>query len=140
MSNQLRITASFLSMIAASDMTKNELAIDGLAKREIHFIYFPSAMLQHPDGEGQRLVLNSSNGLDVKRITDLSWNVSDFGKTVRFNLNDLSKVRSSKDFMRKQETFTSPVFDESGLRSFLLFDKQKHTFFRSWMKKSLAIC
>lgn len=104
------------------------LAIDGLAKREIYFTYFPSATLQHPDGEGQRLVLNASNGVDVKRITDLSWNVSAFGKTVRFNLNDLSKVHPPKGLMRKQETFIGPVFDESGLRFFLLFDKAKANF------------
>ena len=104
------------------------LAIDGLAKREIYFTYFPSATLQHPDGEGQRLVLNATNGVDVERITNLSWNVSAFGKTVRFNLNDLSKVRPPKGSMRKQETFIGPVFDESGLRFFLLFDETQARF------------
>lgn len=104
------------------------LAIDGLAKREIYFTYFQSATMQHPDGDGQRLVLNAANGVKVQRLNALSWNVSAFGKAVRFNLNDLRQVRPPPGTMQTHETFIGPVFDESGLRFFLLFDKTKSRF------------
>ncbi|MEM8976967.1 MAG: hypothetical protein AAGD43_33365 [Pseudomonadota bacterium] len=104
------------------------LAIDGLAKREIYFTYFRSATLQHPDGDGQRLVLNAGVGVEIERITDLSWKIVAFGKSVVFNLNDLSHVRPPQRLLREHETFIGPVFDESGLRFFLVFDKAKKEF------------
>ncbi len=104
------------------------LANDGLAKREIYFTYFRSATLQHPDGDGHRLVLNARAGVQVERMTDLSWKIAAFGKSVVFDLNDLSHVRPPQGMLQKQETFIGPVFDESGLRFFLVFNKDKKEF------------
>ena len=50
------------------------------------------------------------------------------GKTVRFELNDLSGVVPPPGAIGKGETYLGPVFDESGVRFFLVFHEELKVF------------
>jgi len=58
----------------------------------------------------------------------LEYRVSAGGKSVIFVLNDLSKVKPPQGYLSADEKFLGPVFDESGIRFFLVFNAQLRIF------------
>jgi hypothetical protein len=47
---------------------------------------------------------------------------------VRFELNDLAAVKPPAGLLREGETFLGPIFDESGIRFFLVFNEELKIF------------
>ena len=45
-----------------------------------------------------------------------------------FALNDLSSVKPPPDVLKADETFLGPIFDESGIRFFLVFNSRLKIF------------
>ena len=73
-------------------------------------------------------VLDASRGVVIERVVPLQYRVSYRGRSVRFVLNDLSKVAPAAGLLRPDERFLGPVFDESGLRFLLLFNARLRVF------------
>ena len=61
-------------------------------------------------------------------MRDLVYRVTFGGKSVVFELNDLSKVTPPPGAVRKEERYLGPVFDESGIRFFLVFNPEVKAF------------
>ena len=76
----------------------------------------------------QRLVLDASKDVTVTKLENLSYRVSHGGKSVVFALNDLSQAKPPAALLHPDETFIGPVFDESGIRFFLVFNSQLKVF------------
>ena len=64
----------------------------------------------------------------VEKAAPLTYRVTHAGRTVTFILNDLSAVKPPPGAMRADEIFLGPVFDESGIRFFLLFNSRLKLF------------
>jgi hypothetical protein len=93
----------------------------------IHFGYF-----ELRDGEpvilGAR-VFGPEDGVEVKKIDDWHYEVSAFGKTVNFTLNDAGFEPPPEANMAPGEVYVGPVFDESGVRFHLMFQATPPHFF-----------
>ena len=94
----------------------------------IHFTCFRHASPWLEAGDSRDLVLGAAQGVGVERISPLAYRVSFRGKTVVFALNDLSTHVPPATALGENESFIGPVFDESGLRFFLTFDRGVRTF------------
>jgi hypothetical protein len=64
----------------------------------------------------------------VEKAGTLTYRIAHAGKTVTFVLNDLALVRPPQEVMRTDEKFLGPVFDESGIRFFLMFNARLKLF------------
>jgi hypothetical protein len=106
------------------------IRLDIQARRQgkVYFTYFPAATAQYADGDGQRALFGKADGVDVRRLRPLEWQISYAGTSVVFVLNDLSGVKPPAGILAKNESFIGPVFDESGIRFFLVFDERRNDF------------
>ncbi|MEC9343594.1 MAG: hypothetical protein VYD64_07080 [Pseudomonadota bacterium] len=98
------------------------LPVDERDKGLVEFIYFKSTNPWIFDPEDHHATLGADDGVMVEKVADLAYRVGHAGKSVVFELNDLSGVTPPPDALRDGETYLGPVADESGLRFFLVFD------------------
>jgi hypothetical protein len=61
-------------------------------------------------------------------MAPLVYRVSHGGKSVTFVLNDLSQVKPSDGLLSADEKFLGPIFDESGVQFFLVFNSKANVF------------
>jgi hypothetical protein len=66
--------------------------------------------------------------LTVTKLDALTYKLSYREKSVVFALNDLSKVRPPAAALKPSERFIGPVFDDSAVRFFLVFDTELKLF------------
>jgi hypothetical protein len=64
----------------------------------------------------------------VERMDRLLYRVSHKGKTVVFALNDLSEVKPPPSIIGPDEKYLGPVFDESAIRFFLVYNSKLKVF------------
>jgi hypothetical protein len=76
----------------------------------------------------QHLILDESSGVKLEKVDRLVYRMTYRDKSVVFELNDLSGVRPPANALAPSETFIGPVFDESGVRFFLVFDHKLKIF------------
>ncbi len=95
---------------------------------KVNFAYFE----EMADWTGQSPTtyrsLDASQGVSVEKLERLVYRVSYRGKSVVFALNDLSNVKPPANLLAPQERFIGPIFDESGLRFFLVYNPQIKNF------------
>lgn len=94
----------------------------------INFAYFRASTHWARDQKDYGAVLSAKQGVAVVKQSELSYKISAGGKNVLFELNDLSDVRPPDGIVRAGESYLGPVFDESGVRFFLIFDKPAKKF------------
>jgi len=97
---------------------------------KIQFGYYEELAPWKPEGIGieQYVVLDASHGVQVERIDRLVYRVTYKGKSVVFELNDLSRVRPPPSALGPDDKFLGPVFDESAIRFFLIFNTKLKIF------------
>ena len=71
-------------------------------------------------------LLDQRNGVKVEKLEPLVYRISYGTRSVVFELNDLSKVKPS--VLGADETYIGPVFDESAMRFFLIFNRKLKLF------------
>ena len=94
----------------------------------LHFAYFAKSRPWLGELLTRYRPLTAADGVVVKKLEQLVYEVSHGGRGVVFRLNDLSGVRPPDEAVRPGETYLGPVFDESGLQFFLLFDEGRKDF------------
>jgi hypothetical protein len=62
-------------------------------------------------------------------VADLKYRVSDGRSSVLFSLNDLASVKPPAKAIRDGEIYLGPVFDESAIRFFLIFEPKLKVFY-----------
>jgi hypothetical protein len=97
-------------------------------KGVVHFNYFKDFTDWQRDESGYSFVLGAKQGVTVTHAGKLAYDVAFKGKTVRFELNDLSGVKPPAGLMQKDESYIGPIFDESGIRFFLVFNQTEKVF------------
>ena len=73
-------------------------------------------------------MLDASHGVSVQKLDDLVYRVSDGRKSVIFELNDLRGVKPPASWVLADERYIGPIFDESGIRFFLIYNSARKLF------------
>jgi hypothetical protein len=94
----------------------------------VHFVYFEEASEWHNDPHLTHIVLDDSRGVRIEKIDKFTYRISYMHKSVVFALNDLSDVTPPADVIAKDETFIGPIFDESAIRFFLVYNSRLKDF------------
>ncbi len=95
---------------------------------KLHFAYFEDLQEWTENAFINYSHLGEADGVKVERIGPLMYRVSFANKSVIFELNDLSKVVPPPYLLAPDEKYIGPVFDESGMRFFLLFNPKLKLF------------
>jgi hypothetical protein len=67
-------------------------------------------------------VLDASSGVKLEKVERFLYRLTYAGKSVLFELNDLSQVRPPAAALAPREKFIGPIFDDSGIRFFLVYN------------------
>lgn len=94
----------------------------------VHFVYYEDWSEWRPDSPLTHVVLDASRGVTVEKLERLVYRLTYGGRSVVFALNDLSQVRPPADALAPGETFIGPIFDESAIRFFLVYNSKLKVF------------
>src|SRR5215468_11265761 len=97
-------------------------------KVTVHFVYYQDWSEWHQDSPLTHVVLDSSRGVGVEKLERLTYRLSYSGKSVVFALNDLSQVKPPAAALARGEKFIGPIFDESAIRFFLVYNSKLKIF------------
>jgi hypothetical protein len=96
---------------------------------KIEFGYYKDLALWNDTMEGDaHIILSRAQGVEVERLDRFAYRVTFHEKSVVFMLNDLSDVRPPAAALGRDEKFLGPIFDESGVRFFLVFNEKLKLF------------
>jgi len=95
---------------------------------KVHFAYFEDMQEYRLDPLMQYRPLDQSAGVKVEKVDTLLYRVSFREKSVLFELNDLSNVKPPPSLMTVEEIYIGPVFDDSAIRFFLIFNERLKIF------------
>jgi hypothetical protein len=104
------------------------IEIDESGKASLHFAYFETAADWHEETPGKHVVFGAAEGVSLEKLERLIYRVSYAGKSVTFVLNDLAAAKPPTGALGPAETFIGPVFDESGVRFFLVYNRERKVF------------
>lgn len=95
---------------------------------KLHFAYFQDFTEWTNEPDMKYVVFDGSHGVTVEKLDRLIYRVSHGGKSVVFALNDMSKVVPPAHAIGPDEKYLGPVFDESAIRFFLLYNRKLKAF------------
>src|SRR5262245_16756197 len=96
---------------------------------KVHFAYFEDLAEYVPYDEAiNHRILDAKAGVRVEKEAPLVYRISYGDKSVVFELNDLSQVKPPPGAFGPDETFIGPIFDESAIRFYLIFNKKLKLF------------
>jgi len=98
------------------------------AQGKVAFSYYEDRGAWLEDASGKSLVLDTTRGVGVEQVEPLAYRLTYKGKSVVFALNDLSQVKPPPGALAPDEQFIGPVFDDSAVRFFLVFDTKLKLF------------
>ena len=104
------------------------LAQPGIAKGNVMFNYFVPTTAWHYDDQDHFVILGPNDGVNIVGHSPLEYSITVDEISVRFLLNDLTNVHPTSDVMHSEEAFLGPVFDESGMEFYLIFDQIRRRF------------
>jgi hypothetical protein len=94
----------------------------------LHFAYYQTETAWHPNENAKTVTLGAAEGVTLEKKGPLSYRVAYHDKSVLFALNDLSHVKPPASALAPDERFIGPIFDESGVQFFLVFNNRLKTF------------
>jgi hypothetical protein len=95
---------------------------------KLHFAYFAELTEWQKNDAVEYRLFGKDDGVNLERIEPLVYRVTLGTRSVVFALNDLSKVAPPATALTQDDQFLGPVFDESGIRFFLVFNKRLKIF------------
>ena len=98
------------------------LDVDIRDKGTVYFAYFETFTDWRRDEIDKFKGFSGKDGVTVKKVAPLVYTIAYNGKTVRFELNDLGDVVPPQGTLDKDERYIGPVFDESGMQFYLVYN------------------
>jgi hypothetical protein len=95
---------------------------------KVQFDYYEQTTGWRDDTPGEFRVLDAASGVKLERLDRFRYRLSYKGKSVVFELNDLSQVKPPATALASKEEFIGPVFDDSGIRFFLVYNAAINNF------------
>lgn len=80
------------------------------------------------DYDGWEMAITAKDGVTLKKVSRFVYSVTYKGRTVTFELNDIGMAPPKKAKLAPGEIYVGPVFDESGVKFFLIFSKPVNHF------------
>jgi hypothetical protein len=97
-------------------------------KVSLHFGYYETEGEWRLETPRKHVVFDASQGVTLEKLERLVYRVSYGGKSVVFALNDLSQVKPPAGAVAPGEKFIGPIFDDSGIRFFLVYNSKLKIF------------
>lgn len=97
-------------------------------KGKLHFAYYIDNVEWKPDPAVNYATMDIADGVKVEKVERFLYRVTLGERSVLFELNDLSNVRPPQDVLDQDERYIGPVFDESGIRFFLVYNSKLKLF------------
>jgi hypothetical protein len=97
-------------------------------KGKLHFAYFEELAEWKDQPPVKHILLGKEHGVALEKVEELVWKVSFRDKTVTFRLNDLRGVKPPATALGPDETYIGPVFDDSAVRFFLVYNRKLKLF------------
>jgi hypothetical protein len=95
---------------------------------KVSFGYYEDYARWKPDAPVTFRLLDATNGVKLEKVERFAYRLSYGAKTVLFELNDLSQVKPPAQALAPDERFIGPIFDESGIRFFLIYNSKLKLF------------
>lgn len=96
---------------------------------KVNFAYYADrGELQEDSDTSFYRLLSSADGVKVEKLERFLYRVSYGDRSVLFELNDLSAVKPPAGALAPDDKFLGPIFDESGIRFFLVFNTRLKIF------------
>jgi hypothetical protein len=95
---------------------------------KVIFAYFEDTSPWYDDAPVQHAILDASQGVTVEKIEPLIYRITYQNKSVVFVLNDFRNVKPPAGALGPDETFIGPIFDESAIRFFLVYNPKLKIF------------
>ncbi len=96
---------------------------------KVHFAYYEDlAEWTYYDESITHRILDAAAGVNVEKVSALVYRISYGDKSVVFELNDLSNVKPPPGAFGPDEVYLGPIFDESAIRFFLVFNRKVKVF------------
>lgn len=92
------------------------------AEGKVEFSYYEDRASWLEDSKATGLALDAPRGVTVEQVEPLAYRLTYRNKSVVFALNDLSQVKPPAAALAPDDQFIGPVFDELGVRFFLVFN------------------
>jgi hypothetical protein len=89
---------------------------------KVQFGYFEQATGWRDETPTVFRVLDESSGVRLEKLERFVYRLSYRDKSVVFELNDLSQVTPPITALAPEEKFIGPIFDDSGIRFFLVYN------------------
>ena len=94
----------------------------------LHFAYYEASTEWRPETPATVVVFGIAEGVLLEKIERFVYRVSYGGKSVIFELNDLSGVKPPAGALAPGEKFIGPIFDDSGIQFFLVYNTKLKNF------------
>lgn len=88
---------------------------------KVQFGYYEQTTGWRDDTETTFRTLDAADGVQLEKLERFLYRLTFRGKSVLFELNDLSGVKPPAGATSQNERYIGPVFDESGMRFFLFY-------------------
>jgi hypothetical protein len=95
---------------------------------KVQFGYYEQTTGWLDDTPVEFRVLDASSGVKLEKLERLAYRLSYKDKSVVFELNDLSQVKPPASALAPKEEFIGPIFDDSGIRFFLVYNAAINNF------------
>ncbi len=93
-----------------------------------HFAFFEDMAEWREEPPTVYQLLDAKVGVTVEKLEPLLYRISYRGKAVEFELNDLSGVRPPPGMIGPDEVYIGPIFDDSAIRFFLIYNSRLKIF------------
>ena len=98
------------------------------AQGKVEFSYYEDRGPWLEDAEAKAVTLDATRGVMVEKVEPLAYRLTYRNKSVVFSLNDLSQAKPPAAALAPDDQFIGPVFDELGVRFFLVFNSRLKLF------------
>jgi len=95
---------------------------------KVIFAYYEDTSVWYEEADTKHKILDASDGVKLEKVVDLVYKLTYKDKSVTFALNDLRGVAPPASALGPDEMFLGPIFDESAIQFYLLFNKKLKIF------------
>lgn len=95
---------------------------------KVIFAYFEDTSVWYEEADVKHKILDASDGVKLEKLEDLVYKLTYRDKSVTFALNDLRGVKPPAGALGPDEVFLGPIFDESAIQFYLVFNKKLKIF------------
>ncbi|MCC7348579.1 MAG: hypothetical protein IT538_14395 [Variibacter sp.] len=95
---------------------------------KFHFAYAMDFTQWLPPGDTKHVVFERKDGMELERIDDWTYKLTYDGKSVTFDLNKMEDAKPGPQSIGPDEKYLGPIFDESAVRFFLVYNPKLKQF------------